>query len=116
MRERKNTTFLESREDFDNMQIDKNLENGVLTIIPHGSIDYVTAPELDEVIESEAPSVEEIIIDMADVPYIASAGLRTILNADELMEDKKGVKLKNVNNDVMSILKMSGFLDTLNII
>ena len=98
------------------MKIEKQLVDGILTIIPEGSIDYVTAPELDEAIESEAPNVDGIVIDMANVPYIASAGLRTILNADELMEDKKGVKLKNVNKDVMSILHMSGFLDTLNII
>ena len=98
------------------MKIDKKMEDGILVLVPEGSIDYVTAPELDEVIETEAPSVDGIIIDMANVPYIASAGLRTILNADELMEDKKGVKLRNVNKDVMSILQMSGFLDTLNII
>jgi len=98
------------------MQIEKKIEDGVLTITPMGSVDYVTAPELDEIIEAEAPSVNCIVIDMANVPYIASAGLRTILNADELMEDKDGVKLKNVNKDVMSVLQMSGFLDTLNII
>ena len=98
------------------MQIDSEIKEGTLNIAPKGSIDYVTAPELDEVIESNAPNVEEIVIDMKDVPYIASAGLRSILNADELMEGKRGVKLKNVNGDVMAILKMSGFLDVLNII
>lgn len=98
------------------MQIDKKIEDGVLLITPMGSIDYVTAPELDEVIETEAPSVKAIVIDMANVPYISSAGLRTILNADELMEEKEGIKLKNVNKDVMSVLQMSGFLDTLNIV
>ncbi len=89
---------------------DKQLSMGVELLLRHA------LEELDEVIESNAPNVEEIIIDMKDVPYIASAGLRSILNADELMEDRKGVKLTNVNNDVMSILKMSGFLDALNII
>ncbi|MBO4357485.1 MAG: STAS domain-containing protein [Candidatus Methanomethylophilaceae archaeon] len=98
------------------MQIEKKIEDGILILTPMGSVDYVTAPELDEIIESEAPSIKGIILDMANVPYIASAGLRTILNADELMEDKEGIKLKNVNKDVMSILQMSGFLDTLNII
>ncbi len=98
------------------MQIDKRIEEGTLFLIPMGSIDYVTAPELDDVIEADAASVDEIIIDMKNVPYISSAGLRTILNADELMEDKRGIKLRNVNNDVMSVLKMSGFLDTLNIV
>ena len=89
---------------------DKQLSMGVELLLRHA------LEKLDEVIESNAPNVEEIIIDMKEVPYIASAGLRSILNADELMEDRKGVKLTNVNNDVMSILKMSGFLDALNII
>ena len=97
------------------MQIEKKIEDGVLTITPMGSIDYVTAPELDEIIETEAPAVKKIVIDMANVPYIASAGLRTILNADELMEDKEGIKLININKDVKSILDMTNFTGMLNL-
>ncbi len=98
------------------MKIEKKLEGDTLYLTPMGSIDYVTAPEMDEIIETEAPSVQEMIVDMQNVPYISSAGLRTILNADELMCEKRGIKLRNVNKDVLSILQMSGFLDTLNII
>lgn len=97
------------------MIIDVKNENGIVTIIPGGNIDYVTAPELDEKVESIAPEAEEMIFDMSKVSYISSAGLRSILNADELMEDKNGIKLVNVNKDVKSILDMTNFSSMLNI-
>ncbi len=56
-----------------------------------------------------------MIFDMSKVSYISSAGLRSILNADELMEDKNGIKLINVNKDVKSILDMTNFSSMLNI-
>ena len=54
-------------------------------------------------------------LDMSEVPYISSAGLRVILNADEIMQDRNGIKLTGVNNDVRAILEMTGFYDTLDI-
>ena len=97
------------------MQIDVKKENGVTTLTPRGNIDYVTAPELDEAVEREAAEAKALVFDMADVSYISSAGLRSILNADELMEDKDGIKLVNVNKDVRSILDMTNFSGLLKI-
>ena len=59
--------------------------------------------------------VMTIELDMSEVPYISSAGLRVILNADEIMQDRNGIKLIGVNNDVRAILEMTGFYDTLDI-
>ena len=59
--------------------------------------------------------VMTIELDMSEVPYISSAGLRVILNADEIMQDRNGIKLIGVNNDVRAILEMAGFYDTLDI-
>jgi len=97
------------------MQIDVKKENGVTTLTPRGNIDYVTAPELDEAVEREAVEAKSLVFDMAEVSYISSAGLRSILNADELMEDKDGIKLVNVNKDVRSILDMTNFSGLLKI-
>lgn len=97
------------------MQIDTRKEGDRLIISPKGNVDYVTAPELDAEIAKVTDDINMIELDMADVPYISSAALRVILNADELMEDRGGIKLVNVNNDVRAILEMTGFYDTLNI-
>ncbi len=37
------------------------------------------------------------------------------LNADEIMQDRDGIRLSGVNNDVRAILEMIGFCDTLDI-
>jgi anti-sigma B factor antagonist len=97
------------------MQIDTRKEGDRLIISPKGNVDYVTAPELDAEIAKVTDDINMIELDMADVPYISSAALRVILNADELMADRGGIKLVNVNNDVRAILEMTGFYDTLNI-
>ena len=97
------------------MQIDVKKEGDKLIVSPKGNIDYVTAPELDDVISKADDSVRSIELDMSGVPYISSAGLRVILNADEMMQEKDGIKLTGVNNDVRAILEMTGFFDILEI-
>lgn len=97
------------------MQIDTKKEGDKLIIAPKGNIDYVTAPELDEAVSKIGDDIMTIELDMSEVPYISSAGLRVILNADEIMQDRNGIKLTGVNNDVRAILEMTGFYDTLDI-
>ena len=85
------------------------------TISPKGNIDYVTAPELDEVVERESADAASLVFDMSCVSYISSAGLRSLLNADELMEEKNGIKLINVNKEVKAVLDMTNFCGLLRI-
>ncbi|MBR3410531.1 MAG: STAS domain-containing protein [Candidatus Methanomethylophilaceae archaeon] len=91
------------------MEIKIEKKDGVTTISPIGNIDYVTAPELDEAVEKEAAESASLVFDMTHVQYISSAGLRSLLNADELMEDKNGIKLINVNKEVKAVLDMTNF-------
>ena len=97
------------------MEIRIEKKDGVTTISPKGNIDYVTAPELDEAVSKVGDDIMTIELDMSEVPYISSAGRRVILNADEIMQDRNGIKLTGVNNDVRAILEMTGFYDTLDI-
>lgn len=97
------------------MQIDVNVEGNEVTIIPRDIIDFTSAPELEKVIEEEASKSQRMVIDMGEVPYISSAGLRAILLADNLMDDKSGFALKNVNSSVKELLNISGFTDELDI-
>ena len=52
---------------------------------------------------------------MAGVEYVSSAALRAILNANDLLEGKGGLVLKNVNKKVMEIFNITGFADYLDI-
>ncbi len=82
-----------------------------------GVLDSKTAPELEEKITEIGDNVTEMHFDFADLEFLTSAGLRTILYARQLMDDKDGrMTLKNVNSDIMDIFKMTGFLDVLEIV
>ena len=97
------------------MKVDVRKEGDETYIIPRGNVDDVTAPDLDEAVEREAPSARRLVFDMSDVTYLASAGLRSLLNADELMEDKDGIRLINVSKEVRAVFEMTGFTGVLDI-
>jgi len=90
-------------------------ENDIYTIAPVGNLDYITSPELDEIVTTVSASARKMVIDLGSISYIASAGLRVLLNADDLMSGKDGMVLTNVNDYVMDILKMTDFISALTI-
>ena len=91
------------------MDIKGIVENETAILSPLEKIDFVSAPEFEKVIEEYSEKAESMVIDMAMVDYISSAGLRAILLADNLMSEKKGLVLKNVDTGVKDILDISGF-------
>ena len=97
------------------MTINVYEENGTTVIAPEGKIDHVTVEEFENRINELGETNDALTLDMAGVEYVSSAALRAILNANDLMEGKGGLTLKNVNNKVMEIFNITGFADYLNI-
>ena len=90
--------------------IEKN--NNILIVRPNGRMDSITAPELSGKIEAELDGVDEIIMDLAQVDYISSAGLRLMLDIMGGLDDVNGrMKLVHVRESIRSVLEMTGFLD-----
>lgn len=52
---------------------------------------------------------------MSDLAYISSAGLRVILKVQKYMNTKGKMKLTGVNENVMEVFEITGFLDILTI-
>lgn len=96
------------------MEIKKNIDQNVLTISIEGRIDTTTAPELEKEIDAVA-DITELVLDFAGVDYISSAGLRVVLKAQKMMNQIGKMKLVNVNDDVMDVFDITGFLDILTI-
>ena len=90
-------------------------ENGTPVIAPEGKIDHVTVTEFEKKMNELGEKHDTVTLDMAGVEYVSSAALRAILNANDLLEGKKGLVIRNVNNKVMEILNITGFTDYLNI-
>jgi anti-sigma B factor antagonist len=97
------------------MNITKTLENGLLTVLIDGKLDTGTTPQATEEIEADLDSAEELIIDMKDLKYISSIGLRLMLSLHKKMAVKGGMKIINANETIMEIFDFTGFADILNI-
>ena len=96
------------------MKIDIKKEEKKLTIKLDGKLDTNTSPELDSKM-SELEGVEEVIIDMKNLNYISSAGLRVLLSMQKIMNKQGKMTIINVCENVMDIFEVTGFSDILNI-
>ena len=97
------------------MTINKEKNNGILTLAIEGRLDTVTAPELEKVVNEETADVRELILDMKGLEYISSAGLRVLLAAQKKMNKQGVMKLTDVCDAVMEVFEMTGFTDILDI-
>ena len=98
------------------MNIKQKSEGKKVTISITGRIDTSTAPQLQEYLKESMPGVEELILDLAEVDYISSAGLRVILFAQKTMNSQGSMSVSNANKDILEIFELTGFTDILNII
>ena len=92
------------------MTINKTLENDTLTVAIEGRIDTQTAPELEEALKESVDGVTHLVLDFTQVAYISSAGLRTVLTAQNWMDAKKGTMvIKNAAKVILNVFKVTGF-------
>ena len=85
-------------------------EGGKLTVAIEGRIDTQTAPELQKTIEEALEGVTELVLDFTSVNYISSAGLRTVLTAQNWMNAKDGAMiLRGCSKNVLGVFKVTGF-------
>ncbi|MBD5521911.1 MAG: STAS domain-containing protein [Lachnospiraceae bacterium] len=98
------------------MTITKNTENGVLTLALEGRLDTNTAPELEKEIGAElTENVQTLILDLKDLEYISSAGLRVLLASQKKMNKQGNMVVKNANDMIMDVFQVTGFIDILTI-
>lgn len=97
------------------MTIDKNIQNENATLAVSGRLDTTTAPELEAVLDEVLPKAKELIFNLENLEYISSAGLRVILKAQKVMNTQGSMKLTGVNDSIMEVFDITGFLDILTI-
>lgn len=99
------------------MKINVKSEGTKIWMELDGRLDTTAAPELTAVIEKELQGdVKELEIDMKNCGYVASSGLRVILQAQKSINRVGGkMVVKNVNDVVMEVFEMTGFSSILTI-
>lgn len=97
------------------MTITKNKNDNFLTLKLEGRLDTTTAPQLENELSENLNGVTELTIDFAELSYISSAGLRVLLATQKRMNKQGSMKLVNVNEIVMEVFEITGFVDILTI-
>ena len=97
------------------MTIEKKINQEELTLVISGRLDTQTAPELEAELDASISGVKELTFDMTGLEYVSSAGLRVILKAQKTMNAQGSMKLTGVNDSIMEVFDITGFLDILTI-
>ena len=97
------------------MEIKKNQSGDSLVVNIIGRLDAATAPQLEKELNASFAGIKTLILDFAELEYIASAGLRVLLVAQKRMNKQGSMTIKNVSNEVKEVLDMTGFISFLNI-
>lgn len=97
------------------MTIEKMLEENKLTITLNGRLDTTTAPQLETLLKQNISGVEELLFDFTALEYLSSAGLRVLLSAQKVMNRQGSMVIKHVNETIMEIFEVTGFVDILTI-
>ena len=78
-----------------------------------GEMDTAAANEAEEVLKQLYNNEgKEVVFECKDLEYIASSGLRILINILKVtMAKGSRVVLRNVNDDIKNVFKLTGFLN-----
>ena len=97
------------------MTITKQAEGKKLTLALEGRLDTTTAPELEAELNASLDGITDLVLDMKDLVYLSSAGLRVVLAAQKRMNKQGHMTVKNVCADIMEVFEITGFAHILDI-
>jgi anti-sigma B factor antagonist len=89
------------------MNITTTVDGSTTTIALEGWLDTNTSPELGAALQDLDDGCESLVLDLANLEYISSAGLRLLVSAHKQM--KGNLTIRNVSAEVMQVLHMAGF-------
>jgi anti-anti-sigma factor len=87
------------------------LNDTVYRVAPQGRLDAVTVPEFETVLDQVLGAGHvRLVVDLGDVTYVSSSGLRALLRARRQAQGGGGdVVLCNMNPRVREVFEMIGF-------
>jgi len=93
------------------MEVRVRAERKVMVVELAGELDGKTAPEVQEKVLPLIEPGAKVLLDMSEVPYMSSAGLRMLLSLYRQVTGKKGtVVLHGVADGIRDTMSVTGFL------
>lgn len=92
------------------ISITKKIDGETLTLCLAGRLDKLTGPTFDAEFRASSPGFKETVLDISELGYLSSAGLRSLIMANNQMKKQGGVlTVKNPTPDVMDVFEMTNF-------
>ena len=88
------------------LNIEKSFSGRCLTVAVVGELDTITSPELECELQ-DLDNVDEVVLDLKDLAYTSSAGLRVIMGLKRRLAGRP-LKLENIGTEVREVLDMTG--------
>jgi anti-anti-sigma factor len=83
----------------------------VAILRPKGDLDLATAPGLQQTLEKARATGKQIVVDMAEVSFIDSSGLRVLLSTSLSLDGNSPLRVTNAPQNVVRLLKLVGLED-----
>ena len=93
------------------MEIVIKKEKGAVVVLLNGKLDAGSSPELEKEIDKLLTEGEKhLILDLAELGYISSAGLRVILAGSKKLKNNQGtLYVSSLGSMVREVFEVSGF-------
>jgi anti-sigma B factor antagonist len=99
------------------MTITENQNDTTMVLQIEGRLDTTTAPQLEARLKDCVQYCKVLILDLKDVNYISSSGLRVVLLAHKLMEGIGGkMTVRNPSDFCLQVLQATGMESVLSIV
>ena len=91
------------------MEIKTSRNENEFTVAPVGEINILTAPELEEVLNSGIEGIALLTMDFEGCDYVSSAGLRVLLATFKtLKKNNARMQLINIGENFAEVLENTG--------
>ena len=97
------------------MTITTTRNGSALTLQLEGRLDTTTSPQLEAELSASLDGVQQLTLDLQQLAYLSSAGLRVILSAQKRMNKQGQMVVRHVNETIMEVFEVTGFVDILTI-
>ena len=97
------------------MTITTTRNGSALTLQLEGRLDTTTSPQLEAELSASLDGVKQLTLDLQQLAYLSSAGLRVILVAQKRMNKQGQMVVRHVNETIMEVFEVTGFVDILTI-
>lgn len=97
------------------LNIQKKHDDSTLTIFLSGRLDSSTSSQLVTTISESIEKIDHLILDMEDLNYISSAGIRVLISTQKNLKESQNFVIKNVCEEIQEIFDITGLSNILNI-